>query len=84
MQFKHLLLPALVATSAQAGPIVGILAYSVCQAGCSKVVVACYIAGGAVFGTVAAVLAPVAIAGCNVAYGACYAGCASITLAPTP
>ena len=67
---------------AQAGPI----AYGVCQTGCAALVVACYSAAGAVFGTVTAGagVAPAVIA-CNVAFGKCSAACAAAALlAPTP
>ena len=63
-----------------AGPI----AYGVCQAGCSGIVVACYAAAGVTFGTIAAAAAPPAIIACNTAYGACQAACASVLLTPTP
>lgn len=65
---------------ATAGP----LAYGLCQAGCSSVVVACYAAAGFTFGTVAAAAAPAAITACNAAYGTCQAACAVVALAPTP
>ena len=64
----------------------GPLAYAMCQAGCAAVVVACYSAGGAVFGTVTAGVgvAP-AILACNTAFGQCSATCAACALiAPTP
>lgn len=64
--------------------IAGPLAYAICQAGCSAVVVACYSAGGAIFGTVAAVAAPAAILACNSAFGTCQAACAVAFLLPTP
>lgn len=63
-----------------AGPI----AYGICQAGCSAVVVACYAAAGCTFGTVLAAGAPAAIVGCNSAYGTCQAACAAVLLSPTP
>lgn len=64
---------------AEAGPA----AYALCQGGCSTLVVACYSAAGAVFGTVLAAAAPPAIAACNTAFGACSAKCALVALAPT-
>ncbi|KAH6902116.1 hypothetical protein BKA70DRAFT_1307301 [Coprinopsis sp. MPI-PUGE-AT-0042] len=65
----------------QAGPI----AYGICQTGCNAVVVACYAAAGATFGTVAAPAAPAAIVACNTALGTCSAACATVALlAPTP
>ncbi|KAI1289864.1 hypothetical protein HDE_08452 [Halotydeus destructor] len=71
----------LLASNAMAGPLL----YGICQAGCAAVVVACYTAAGAVFGTVAAPAAPAAIVGCNSAFGTCSASCAAATiLAPTP
>jgi hypothetical protein len=63
----------------------GPLAYGICQTGCNAVAVACYAAGGAVFGTVTAgVGTPLAIIGCNVALGTCMAGCVAAGLSPTP
>ncbi|RPD73715.1 hypothetical protein L226DRAFT_571991 [Lentinus tigrinus ALCF2SS1-7] len=76
-------LVALVAvpTAVDAGP----LAYGICQTGCNAVVVACYGAAGAVFGTVTAgVGVPPAILACNAALGICSAACAAAVLAPTP
>ena len=61
-----------------AGPV----AYGVCQAGCSAVVVACYTAAGCTFGTVRAAGAPAAIVGYNSAYGTCQAAFAAVLLAP--
>jgi hypothetical protein len=74
------LLLTLLISGVQAGPV----AYGICQAGCAGVVVACYAAGGAVFGTVTAGVgtAPAIIA-CNVAFGKCSAACAVAFLAPT-
>jgi len=64
-----------------AGPAV----YGVCQAGCSALVVACYGAAGATFGTVvAAAAAPPAILACNSAFGVCSAKCAAVAFIPTP
>lgn len=75
------IVPLLAAVSpVMAGPI----AYGICQAGCSAVVVACYAAAGCTFGTVLAAGAPAAIVGCNSAYGTCQAACAAVLLAPTP
>lgn len=68
------------ATLTNAGP----LAYGICQAGCSVVVVACYAAAGVTFGTVVASLAPPAIIACNTAYGTCQAACATAFFLPTP
>ncbi|KAL3087010.1 hypothetical protein niasHT_025534 [Heterodera trifolii] len=67
--------------SAIAGPA----AYGVCQAGCSAVVVACYAAAGAVFGTVTAGIGtPHAIVACNTAYGTCQSACWTALFSPTP
>jgi hypothetical protein len=56
-----------------------------CCAGCNAVVMACYAAAGATFGTIAAPAAPAAIVGCNAALGTCSATCATVALlAPTP
>jgi hypothetical protein len=72
----------LLAHQVTAGPI----AYGICQSGCAALVVSCYSAAGAVFGTVTVGVgvAP-AILACNTAFGACSAKCAAIgLLAPTP
>ncbi len=77
----HLLTILTLLTLTAAGPA----SYGICQAGCSAVVVACYSAAGAVFGTVTAGVATApAILGCNVAFGKCSAVCAGILLVPTP
>ena len=48
-------------------------------------VVACYSAAGAVFGTVTAGAAtPAAILTCNSAFGTCMAKCAAAALLPVP
>ncbi|CAN0477318.1 unnamed protein product [Discosporangium mesarthrocarpum] len=71
------------------GPFAAMVAYGLCQTGCNTVAVACYAAGGAVFGTVTAGVgvAP-AIIGCNVALGVCMTSCATVAGigvgAPTP
>lgn len=66
---------------ADAGPA----AYGICQAGCAAIAVACYAAGGAVFGTVTAGAAiPAAIVACNAAFGTCQAACWAALIAPTP
>lgn len=63
----------------------GPAAYGICQAGCAAIVVACYAAGGAVFGTVTAGAAiPAAIVACNSAYGTCQAACWAALFTPTP
>ena len=72
MQFKLLTTLAAAAFIGQsaAGPV----GYGICQTGCSGLVVACYTAAGATFGTVVAAAAtPAAILGCNAAFGACSA-----------
>ena len=74
--------PALLAMlgTASAGP----LAYGICQAGCSALVVTCYGAGGLTFGTITAgVGAPAVALACNASYGTCQAACAAAILAPT-
>ncbi|RPA97681.1 hypothetical protein L873DRAFT_1809484 [Choiromyces venosus 120613-1] len=83
MKLQNILLPASFATMALAGPI----SYGICQGGCAGVVVACYSAAGAVFGTVpaAAAVAIPALAACNSAFGSCSAVCATVALfAPIP
>lgn len=77
---KILLFTLNIVTPAAAGPI----AYGICQAGCSALVIACYSAAGFTFGTVAAPAAPAAIVGCNSAFGTCQASCAVAALVPTP
>lgn len=67
------------ATAVSAGPI----AYAICQAGCASIVIACYAAAGATFGTIATPAASGAIFGCNSAFGTCQAACAVVALAPT-
>jgi len=82
MRFSFIL-PSLVAMlgTASAGP----LAYGICQAGCSTLVVACYTAGGLTFGAVTAGAgAPAVALACNAGYGTCQAACAAAILAPTP
>jgi hypothetical protein len=64
---------------AYAGP----LAYGLCQAGCSSVVMACYTAGGATWGATLGATAPATIVGCNTAFGICQAACAAVLLTPT-
>ncbi|KAE8877033.1 hypothetical protein PF005_g13796 [Phytophthora fragariae] len=63
----------------------GPLAYGICQTGCNAVAVACYAAGGAVFGTMTAGVgtAPAVLA-CNAALGVCMAGCVAAGCTPTP
>ncbi|KAL3070285.1 hypothetical protein niasHS_016112 [Heterodera schachtii] len=78
--FTVFLLLSLVANS-HAGPA----AYGVCQAGCAALVVTCYVAAGATFGTVTAGAGtPAIILGCNSAFGTCQAACWAALFAPTP
>ncbi|KAI1289249.1 hypothetical protein HDE_08420 [Halotydeus destructor] len=58
-----------------------LLACANCQAGCMSALVLCYEAAGAIFGTGTA-RAPAAILACNAGYGACYAACTSVRVAP--
>ncbi|EPZ35264.1 hypothetical protein O9G_000660 [Rozella allomycis CSF55] len=63
----------------------GPISYGTCQAGCAAVVVACYAAAGAVFGTVTlGVGAPPALVACSAAFGKCQAICAGLLILPTP
>jgi hypothetical protein len=83
MRFKVItnLATAILFGQSAAGPV----GYGICQTGCSGLVVACYTAAGATFGTVVAAAAtPAAILGCNAAFGACSAKCAAVLLAPIP
>ncbi|RKU46238.1 hypothetical protein DL546_005261 [Coniochaeta pulveracea] len=68
------------APAACAGP----LAYGMCQAGCSGIVMACYAAAGFTWGATLGATAPASILLCNSSYGSCQAVCAAIALAPTP
>ena len=80
---SFLIFPVLAAMlgTASAGP----LAYGICQAGCSALVVSCYAAGGFTFGTITAgVGAPAVVLACNSSFGICQAACAAAILAPTP
>lgn len=68
-------------TAVHGGPT----AAGVCYAGCAAVVVACYAAAGAVFGTVTAgVGTPAAIIACNSAFGTCQGACMVAFFMPTP
>lgn len=82
MRFSTLIIPtASLVAFTSAGP----LAYGVCQAGCSAVVVACYSGAGFTFGTVTAGAGiPAAVLACNSAYGTCQAACAAAILVPVP
>ncbi|SMQ45019.1 unnamed protein product [Zymoseptoria tritici ST99CH_3D7] len=71
---------AVIAPAISAGPA----AYGVCQAGCAGVVVACYAAGGFVFGAAAPPVLPPVIVACNTAFGACQAACWAALMMPTP
>ncbi|KAJ9064622.1 hypothetical protein DSO57_1028539 [Entomophthora muscae] len=63
----------------------GPLAYGICQTGCNAIVVACYAAAGATFGTVTAGIgAPAAVVSCDAALGTCMAACVAAGFAPTP
>ncbi|KAH7096489.1 hypothetical protein BKA62DRAFT_719469 [Auriculariales sp. MPI-PUGE-AT-0066] len=61
----------------------GLIAYGICQTSCNILAVACYGAAGAVFGTIAAPVAPPAILACNAALGTCMGAiCAPLLLIP--
>jgi hypothetical protein len=76
----YLCIIILMASCIEAGPA----AYGICQAGCATVVVACYAAAGAVFGTVTAGAGtPAAILACNAAYGTCSSACIAAGCLPT-
>jgi len=82
MNFTAICLSIIILTGSciEAGPA----AYGICQAGCAAVVVACYAAAGAVFGTVTAgVGTPAAILGCNAAHGTCSTACIAAGCLPT-
>ncbi|KAI9359667.1 hypothetical protein DFJ73DRAFT_793749 [Zopfochytrium polystomum] len=78
-----LLILAIFLTALAPPTTAGPLAYGVCQTGCNALVASCYMAAGAVFGTVTAGLgtAP-AILSCNAAHGTCMAACAAAVLLP--
>ena len=83
MKFTAVVLCFLIFTTTfvEAGPA----AYGICQAGCAALVVACYAAAGAVFGTVTGgVGAAPAILACNLAFGKCSAACIAAGFLPTP
>lgn len=84
---KSLSFLAMILIAAILPPLVrgGPLAYATCQTGCNGVAVACYAAGGYVFGTVSAGTGiPAVIASCNTALGACMAACVAAGCSPTP
>ncbi|PSN34680.1 hypothetical protein C0J52_22484 [Blattella germanica] len=64
----------------------GPIAAGICYAGCAGVVVACFAAAGATFGTVpgSVIAATPALATCNTAFGTCEAACVAALLAFTP
>jgi hypothetical protein len=83
MNYIAVFLIVIILTSSciEAGPA----AYGICQAGCAAVVVACYAAAGAVFGTVTAGAGtPAVILACNLAFGKCSAACIAAGFLPTP
>ncbi|KAI9281927.1 zygote-specific protein-like protein [Sporodiniella umbellata] len=66
------------------GAYCGPLAYAVCQSGCNALVVSCYAAAGAVFGTVTGGSGvPAAITSCNTGLGICMSACIAAGCAPT-
>lgn len=76
-----LIIGSILLNLADAGPA----AYGICQAGCAAVVVACYAASGATFGTITGGAAiPAVIVACNSAFGTCQAACWAALVAPTP
>uniref|UniRef100_A0A914GT38 Uncharacterized protein n=1 Tax=Globodera rostochiensis TaxID=31243 RepID=A0A914GT38_GLORO len=78
--FSVLVVLLLIVQLSNGGPI----AYGVCQAGCAALVVTCYTAAGAVFGTVTAGAATApALLACNVAFGKCQAACWAALMLPT-
>lgn len=82
MKIYPLLCLLVLANSVLAGPI----AAGLCYAGCAGLVVACFTAAGATFGTVpgAVIAASPALAGCNAAFSTCMVNCAAAVLLPTP
>ena len=63
----------------------GLIAYGICQTGCNAGAVACYAAGGYVFGTITAGAAiPATVAACNSALGVCMTACSDALLALMP
>ncbi|KAH7090935.1 hypothetical protein BKA62DRAFT_645562 [Auriculariales sp. MPI-PUGE-AT-0066] len=63
----------------------GIIAYGLCRTGCNVIVMGCYGAAGAVFGTVLAVTASPTILACNGAQGLCMTTLfAPLLLTPVP
>lgn len=74
----------LIYLSLAAGALGGPAAYGICQAGCAKVVMACYVAAGFTWGATAGLSAPPTIIACNVGFGACQAACVAAGLLPVP
>lgn len=64
----------------------GPIGVGICYAGCAGLVVACFGAAGAVFGTVpgAVIAASPALTACNAAFGSCMSMCTVAIVAPTP
>lgn len=69
-------------TFAPAAVLAGRCAYGTCQAGCAKLVVACYCGSGATFGATFGDSATPAVLGCDAAYGICQAACWQAGSAP--
>ena len=82
MELTRIVFLVLAATGmATAGP----LSYAICQTGCNALVVACYAAAGATFGTITASAGtPAVILGCNIGQGFCMASCVAAGLSPSP
>lgn len=69
-------------SSVYCGPV----ASTICYAGCSAAVVACFTAAGFAYGTVPAAIitATPVLAACNAAQATCMAACMAMFWAPTP
>ncbi|KAI2609135.1 uncharacterized protein GGS25DRAFT_493230 [Hypoxylon fragiforme] len=80
MKSTKFLASTLFAATTIAGPI----AYGVCQAGCSAVVMACYSAAGFTWGATLGASAPASIILCNTSYGSCQAACWAALAMPAP
>jgi hypothetical protein len=76
MQISKVLAVSMVVTTSIAGPVT----YSICQAGCAGVVMACYAAAGFVWGATAGAAAPATVLACNAAFGQCQSACWLATL----
>jgi hypothetical protein len=73
---KFVIFAVLVSLLSMQSALSGIIGYGLCQTGCNGLAVACYAAGGCIFGTFTAGTAtPAVILACNAGLSACMMGC---------